>query len=286
MHWLKGLALIMVFSLAGLVLFAIAPNGTARAQENPMSLASTEHWQFFPRRFDDKTAYIFYDEGISGRINEADLPDLLIVRLMFKAPRPDGLSSREEFDQLSAFEDRLTALVGQLGGLYVGRITFDGYRRFHIFVPAGIGHEEPFARLARETGYKLDFSMSADPDKSGYWRDLYPDADEKQIIGDQNVLFSLQENGDNPQTARQIDHLVYLPSEDAREAFRSWIEGEGYKLIRINQMEEGELRFSIEFTHVGRTVLGEISSHSIAISRRARELGGAYDGWGTTVEAQ
>ena len=281
----KRLILLACIAVASVVASPVGMAIQALAQEKPMSLASSDHWEFFPRGIDDKTAFIFYDEGISGRINDSGLPDLLVLRLKFKQPRPDGLSSQEEFEALSAFEDRLTPVVDALGGLYVGRVTFDGYRRFHIFLPAGADHRTSIKALADETGYPLEFSLGQDPDKSGYWQ-IYPDADERQIVSDLNLLRNLEDNGDNPEIERQIDHLAYLPSEQARLAFRSWVEDQGYGVSAAREVVGEELPFALEFTHVGRTAYPDVTGHSIAISRKARELGGTYDGWGTTVEKQ
>jgi len=282
-----GTKLMKAFACATLFLIAIPGFVTAQDsvdgnREISMALTSSDHWELFPTQIRDKTAFVFYDEGISGRIDEADLPDLL----KFKVQPPDGLPLDEEFETLHAVKGQLTPRIEQLGGLFVGRVTFDGHRNFHFFLPAGADPKQLLSKLAEETGYEMEFSVRPDPEKSGYWQDLYPDDDERQIITDLNLLQLLEKHGDNPETERQIEHMAFLPTGEAQESFRKWIDAEGYKLIGTNRIDEGKLRFSIEFTHVGRTLLNEVNVHTLAISRKARELGGDYDGWETTVERQ
>jgi hypothetical protein len=57
----------------------------------------------------------------------------------------------------------------------------------------------------------------------------------------------------------------------------------GYRVDRVEALEDG--RSVVEFVHAGTMQLPDISRHSVAINRAARELQGSYDGWEARVQA-
>jgi hypothetical protein len=60
-------------------------------------------WDFYSCRVDDKPASIFVDLGIRRDVPLSGRPYMAFVRLFMRAPRPDGLSSQEEFEDLRKF---------------------------------------------------------------------------------------------------------------------------------------------------------------------------------------
>jgi Family of unknown function (DUF695) len=94
---------------------------------------STREWRSYPCQIDGHRASIFYDHGIGKTIDQIAPPQLLRVSLPFKTPRPDGLSSTDEFESLVALEEALEALADAHNDIYVGCITMDGHRYFHVF---------------------------------------------------------------------------------------------------------------------------------------------------------
>jgi hypothetical protein len=83
----------------------------------------TDNWDFYFLRVDDKPASIFVDLGIAREAPIKALPFMAYVRLYMTNPRPDGLSSQEEFDALTSIEDAMKKLGGAGGEAYVGRKT-------------------------------------------------------------------------------------------------------------------------------------------------------------------
>ena len=48
--------------------------------------------------------------------------------------------------------------------------------------------------------------------------------------------------------------------------------------------EDEKEEFVVQYGHSGTMNLGDITHHTIGSDRKARELGGRYDGWETSVE--
>lgn len=243
----------------------------------------SDQWLFFPCQMGEDRAFVCYDHGIRSSLDSVAPANLLKVRVAFKQPRPDGMYESDEFPKLKALEDELQALVGQHDSLYVGRITVAGHRHFFVYTPDS---EEAWAPRVRALGTKhgrpLAFFVQPDPQQEAYWQELFPTDDDWQVIKDLGVLEALKERGDDGSASRPINHWAYFPSPEAAEQFSQWATEKGYTLVGSRAADE-ELRICVKFEHTGTVQLEEITSHTIALRRKASDLGGDYDGWETPV---
>lgn len=242
----------------------------------------SDHWEFFPCQMGEDRASIFYDHGIYEEIDDLPLSSLFKVRVAFKVPRVDGMPTDHEFDALMALEDALSAEVGEIGGVYVGRISVGGHRYFYYYVDA---EQKDLAQLVgrveQESAYDLGYLVDVDRDKKGYWEDLFPTKADWQVIKDQRVLSVMQENGDDLETPRRIDHWAYFPRPDQRDAFKDWVEAEGFSIERADASDE---KFAVQFFHTFSPAFPGISNCTIKLMEKAEACGGDYDGWETSVE--
>ena len=71
----------------------------------------SEVWDCYFCNVNDKLASIRVDLGIRSTIPDPDRPWLLWVWVYFKQPRPNGLSSEEEFEKLVSLEDSLQIAI-------------------------------------------------------------------------------------------------------------------------------------------------------------------------------
>ena len=241
----------------------------------------SDQWIFFPCQIGEHRASILFDHGIRDSIDEA--PRLFLkVRAAFKSPRPDGLPTSEEFQQLSKLEDALQALVQEKKSIYVGRVAVEGHHHFYIYTAESeavwsLGLD----RLGAQHDYPLGYVLKADESHDGYWKELFPTDDDWQVIQDLRVIETLEKEGDDGSASRCIDHLAYFPSYPAAQEFSEWAKGQGYGSFSIEGADDN--KFRVRFSHEGSVRLDDISSHTIALRRKASELEGDYDGWETPI---
>jgi regulator of RNase E activity RraB len=244
----------------------------------------SDHWEFYPCRMDEHPAYIFYDHGIRESINDLDLPHLRKIRALFKHPTGNGLPTNDEFEALSELEDLIGVRIEHAGGRYIGRVTVAGARYFHCF---GTFDERTAAELLEHlrqaTTYSLDFALKPDPEKSGYWDDLFPSAEEWRVIQDMKVLDVLKEHGDDPSIARRIDHWLYFGSEHSRDRFQMWAENSGF-FVEGRQDGEGDEPYGLQIYQEAHPTLADITAITGQLVSMAQKLEGTYDGWETSVE--
>jgi hypothetical protein len=162
-------------------------------------------------------------------------------------------------------------------------VTVDGHRHFYIYTHDS--EENWSARLetlGEHRGYPLALAFrSNDEKRRGYWQELFPTDDDWQVIKDLGVIEALEKEGDDGTASRRIDHWAYFPSKLAAEQYSQWAKEQGYTLQDDKTTDNG--KFCIQFAHEGTLRLTDITSHTIALRRKAEELGGDYDGWEVPV---
>lgn len=241
-------------------------------------------WYTFPATMGEDQAWISYNHAY-GEVADSDpRRNVLRIKLPFKNPTKQGMPTNEEYTQLSKIDETLDTKFTESGGIYVGRVTVDGHRFFYFYL--NIEEQkaaEIIAKVTTETSYKMQYVYEEDTDKKFYWEQLYPTDDDWQVIQDLKVLDSLSENGDLKDKEREVMHWAYFTNTPSCEEFATWVTSERYKIHSTGKEEESS-ECHVKYSHVGTMHLGDITSHTIQSSRKARELGGRYDGWETSVE--
>src|SRR5580704_14916261 len=107
-----------------------------------------EGWKSYLCTVDDALASIALDLDLREQVPDPSKPELLWVWVYFNSPRPDGLSSKEEFDKLIAIEQEITKrLERDYSAISSGRITTSGRREFYYYGPHSAGFEATIAEV-------------------------------------------------------------------------------------------------------------------------------------------
>lgn len=249
----------------------------------------TDHWEYYPCQIEDKTAFVFYDHGIGETIDDIGINTFLWLKLPLKTDKGGGLPEEAEFDQLNAVDDEIENFVEAHEGAYVGRVTAAGARFFHCYVNVEDEVVKTFVEAVLEkTGYQMEFLIEEDRNKDHYWEDLYPSDDDMQVMNDLRVMEVLEENGDDADKPRRINHWIYFGSEVTLGQYKDWAVAEGFE-VDGSGPTEGENNpkraYFLQIFNVERPKIDEVSETTAKLVQKAEELNGLYDGWETSVEA-
>lgn len=229
-------------------------------------------------------AWITYNHGFSEVADEDPRDTVFMVQIKLVDPTPEGLTTKQEFANLQILDEAFEAKITELNGVYAGRLTVAGTRVLYYYLQAGQpGLEKGLESLNELTDYTLGYSFEADPNKERYWKELFPTPDDWQVIQDMQTLEALADNEDNPGIERDVFHWAYFEGALEANQFAAWAKSQKYIAEDPIKEEEGE-RLLVKFVSFGSMQLGDITSHTIGANRKARELGGEYDGWETSVE--
>ena len=249
----------------------------------------SKKWGFYPCQIGEHRASIFFDDGIGQEIDQLTLPNALKIALAIKDPR-DGLPSDQEADQLFAIEDSVKAAIETSGGAYLGRVTMAGVRFFLALMPEeDESISAKLADIAAATGYHIDSAVEPDPNKDVYWQDLWPTPDDRQVMEDIKVLQTLKKHGDVHTVERPVDHWSYFEGPRSADAYAQWLVDNGYADVTVEDLREQpesspvDRPICVRCIHHGSMQLDDITGHTIALSRKTRDLGGEYDGWETSI---
>jgi uncharacterized protein (TIGR01619 family) len=242
-------------------------------------------WNSYLCNVNDNLASILLNLDLRGSAPDAAKPHLLWVWVYFQHPRPDGLSSREEFDTLNSIQDKLTASIEQrCRAILSGRVTTDGHREFYFYA----SDPRPFEEAVKESmasfeGYKFDFDQQEDPDWDQYLNVLFPSDEDLQRIANREVLEALKRNGDALQSPREILHWAYFKTENDRSDFRNSAQTLGYRVDSESEFKEKNYPYAICVGKEQDIQSDALDDAVIDLFRAAKSADGDYDGWESPV---
>jgi uncharacterized protein (TIGR01619 family) len=240
----------------------------------------SDDWDFYPLQVDSEPASIYLDLGLATDAPDRTRPHMAYVRLFMRQPRPDGLSSNEEFDELVRMEDSLEEVVAKDSKTtYVGRNTSSGNRDFYFYTADPKTFAEAVeTKMRAHPAYQFEVGTRHDPEWSVYFEFLYPSPEDLQRIINRRVTDNLTAHGDNLSEPRTIDHFAYLPNAAAAANLSDFL-GEQDFVVDEPRVDSGLIALS--FKRSDRP--DQINDIVVPIARRVQELGGEYDGWGCEV---
>lgn len=242
-------------------------------------------WDSYLCQVDGSIASIMVDLALARRNPDPALGLLAYLRLFMRRPRPDGLSSQEEFDTLNRIEDAIDAVLAESGqSLFIGRNTSAGMRDFLYYVADVTRFERDAARaLAAFTDYKYEIGHQPDPDWRVYREFLYPSPAAMNGIQNRRVLRNLEKHGDRLTVPREIMHWAYFPNADSRRRFIERITAERFEVKDAPAGPDEKGAYRLRFARTDLPSHAGIDKVTGPLLALATELGGDYAGWESQV---
>ena len=242
---------------------------------------TSENWKSYFARVNGKLASIALDLGLHERAPMSSKPQLLWVWVYLRAPRPDGLSDKSEFEELSAIEDELTKRVGAAcGAIEVGRITSDGRREFYFYAVGDKAFRAAVSEVIDQfKQYKFDLGSHNDAVWYQYFEVLFPSEEDLEKIKNRGVLDVLRGQGDTLSPVRDVHHWIYFRSRENRERFAAKARELGYTVEGESEHPHGPHPFGLHVTRDQSVTTDEIDKAVLELFRLAKQVDGEYDGW-------
>lgn len=247
----------------------------------------SDKWEIYHAEIEGQTAFIYFDDGISGEIEQLDLPNLLKLQLAFRSPAENGMAGEDELVALSAIEEEVASWAADTGAAYVGRVTGAGCRTYICYTAHDEDDAAAFAEhLTMQSGYQIGIKLEEEPGKQTYWNALYPEPEERPQTSDMKVIKQLEAYNDNLSSPRRIDHFAYFDSRQQIEMFASWARRNGFLIDQMTTPSTEISQHMLVFHHDCRPLPEEISTYTLSVAANANRLGGEYAGWTTTAQAR
>ena len=245
-----------------------------------------QNWDFFMCRIEGAPASIRTNLALIEVAPLEGLSQRLQFYIKMQNPRPDGLSSNEEYPILCDIEDALGDKAEAIGAVLAGVVKSEGFLELWFYTQ----NAEVLAKTCEEVlqtfeGYQSGYNIAEDPEWEDYFGFLYPDEFSYQTMQNRKVPMQLEKNGDKMEVPREIDHFIYFKEAAQQQAFAKEAEAKGFK-VRFNDDEfvedrkaEGkEYPYMVEATREDSPL--DIDDIVWDLLELASPFEGDYDGWG------
>ena len=245
-----------------------------------------QNWDFFICRIEGAPASIRSNLALIEVAPLEGLSQRLQFYIKMQNPRPDGLSSNEEYPILCDIEDALGDKAEAIGAILAGVVKSEGFLELWFYTQ----NAEALAKTCEDAlqtfeGYQSGYNIAEDPEWEDYFGFLYPDEFSYQTMQNRKVLMQLEKNGDKMEVPREIDHFIYFKEAAQQQAFAKEAEAKGFK-VRFNDDEfvedrkaEGkEYPYMVEATREDSPL--DIDDIVWDLLELASPFEGDYDGWG------
>ena len=245
-----------------------------------------QNWDFFMCRIEGAPASIRTNLALIEVAPLEGLSQRLQFYIKMQNPRPDGLSSNEEYPILCDIEDAIGEKAEATGAVSAGVVKSEGFLELWFYTQ----NAEALAKTCEEAlqafeGYQSGYNIAEDPEWEDYFGFLYPDEFSYQTMQNRKVLMQLEKNGDKMEVPREIDHFFYFKEAAQQQAFAKEAEAKGFK-VRFNNDEfvedrkaEGkEYPYMVEATREDSPLA--INDIVWDLLELASPFEGEYDGWG------
>lgn len=245
-----------------------------------------QNWDFFMCRIEGAPASIRTNLALIEVAPLEGLSQRLQFYIKMQNPRPDGLSSNEEYPMLCDIEDAIGEKAGAIGAVLAGVVRSEGLLELWFYTQ----NAEALAKTCEEAlqtfeGYQSGYNIAEDPEWEDYFGFLYPDEFSYQTMQNRKVLMQLEKNDDKMEVPREIDHFFYFKEAAQQQAFAKEAEAKGFK-VRFNDDEfvedrkaEGkEYPYMVEATREDSPLA--IDDIVWDLLELASPFEGNYDGWG------
>ena len=245
-----------------------------------------QNWDFFMCRIEGAPASIRTNLALIEVAPLEGLTQRLQFYIKMQNPRPNGLSSNEEYPILCDIEDAIGEKAEATGAVLAGVVRSEGFLELWFYTQ----NAKTLAKTCEEAlqtfeGYQSGYNIAEDPEWEDYFDFLYPDEFSYQTMQNRKVLMQLEKNGDKMEVPREIDHFIYFKEAAQQQAFAKEAEAKGFK-VRFNDDEfvedrkaEGkEYPYMVEATREDSPLA--IDDIVWDLLELASPFEGNYDGWG------
>ncbi len=211
---------------------------------------------------------------------------VVITGVTYKRCKADGFPAKEEFENLYKIsDDANNAISSVTKSELAGTFTSQCERLDYIYVGDTTAIRSKLVKLYKEkySSYKYYLNIRPDKNWAAYLTFLYPNEETQEYMSNQRVVMRLVSAGDKLTKPRPIDHWLYFKNKSGRDSFIKYAEGMGFKVAGTDFIKDSELGYQLHLFKSSSIDLGALSSLTMLLRKKAKELNGEYDGWESIV---
>ena len=239
--------------------------------------AWVERWAVYPGEVGDGLAMYNIDLGAVEAAPVGRLPQRLDVDFTYTGDGTSGMPADAELGAIHALDEAVRQALRGAGGAMVGRVVTANTGRITGYLPDG-ATAPPLPHLPALSPVA---TLSSDPGWTRVRDELTPDAWQRNIMDDNQVVQELEGHGDRLSQPRPVEFLAYFPDTDHAEAAAQDLRNLGFA-VTVERGDEADFVLqAIRRDAVEPPALHEVTWEVRGVVERHD---GIYDGWGCMVQ--
>lgn len=236
-----------------------------------------ERWAVYPGEVGGLLAMYNIDLGAVEAAPVARFPRRFDVEFAYSGDGASGMPAAAELTSIHALDEAVRQVLRSAGGALVGRVLSDNAGRITGYLPA----EATPPPLPSIDGLTPTVSLASDPGWTRVREELTPDAWQRNIMEDNQVVQELEAHGDRLSAPRAVEFLAYFPDAERAEASAQDLREEGFA-VTVERGDEGDFVLQA----IRRDPVEPPTLHEMTWKVRGIVEGhdGIYDGWGCMVQ--
>jgi len=232
--------------------------------------------EIFTREEDESLLNI--EISIEAGVYKDEYPWLFSVFLKYDASD----SSNENYEEfLETKESLIIAIEYEDKAKYLATRVVDGWCEFYFCASTSKELNSMAKAILKDTGLTYESNIVKDKKWDFYETQLFPTELELAHIQSAKIIFLLQEEGDDLNVSRDVEHYVSFSTPTQKNKFLNTLELDGFSFKDDVSSEEFENGVALVKNHV--VTEDEVRKIVDQLFKKVKENQGYYEGWSTTL---
>ena len=233
--------------------------------------------EFFKRVEDDKSE-VFIEIDMSAYGYSERYSWLFSVFIKFDADN----SSQESFEEfLETKEALIIAIEHDEKAKYVGSRVVQGWNELYFYAQDAKSLNAMVTKIMSNSGYVYESNVVKDTKWDFHYKHLIPSELELAHIQSDKIIFLLEEEGDNLEVPRVVEHYLSFDTPSQKDKFVNNLALDGFTFqddVSSDEFENG-IALVKEHTVTNETVKKVVEELYEAVKKEQ----GYYEGWSTVL---
>ncbi len=211
------------------------------------------------------------------------LHDFIAIIIHDLGASRNGFPTREKFEEIYSFEDKLEKIANKNTGKYTGRFITNGEGYYLIYTNNTNKIKQKLEGLVKEFTFPYEFVQKEDKDWKLYFDTIYPPAKQKERYQTSVLLRNIAAEGDNPDEEHSIDHGILFKSKEDRKKYFAALKKAKFPIEKYQEFDDENKTFFLEVSVKSPLKADLINNSTDILIDLAEKYNAVYDGWGTAL---
>ncbi len=185
----------------------------------------------------------------------------------------------EEF--LETKESLIIALEHNDKAKFVGMRVVDGWSELYFYANDSKELDVTVAKMLKSNHYAYESSVVKDAKWDFHYKNIFPSELELCHIESEKIIFLLEEEGDDLEIPRVVEHYVSFELPTQKNRFISTLSVEGFSFK--DEISSDEFEYGVALIKEHKVTNEEVNRVVTELFEEIKKSQGFYEGWSTTL---